>query len=76
MDQKGATMTFIVQSRRVVRKKMSLVLVSIPLERCAKGLEQYELVLCEGDELGTCASEKSRPLSGCVDIGLPVKPVY
>ena len=72
MDQKGATTTFMVQSRRVVRKKMSLVMVSILLERRAKMVEQYEWVLCEGDELGTCASGEHWPLSGCVEIGLPV----
>ena len=60
-----------VQSRRVFRKKLSLVMVSMSLERCAKWVEQYERALCEGDELGTCASGEDWPLSGCVDIGMP-----
>ena len=62
-----------VQSRRV-RKRMSKVMVSILLERYAKSVEAYEWVLCEGNELGSCASVEMWPLSGGVDIGMPGRP--
>ena len=48
-------------------------MVSMLLMCCAKSVEQYELVLCEGKKWGTCASVEIWPLSGCVDIGMPVE---
>lgn len=53
---------------------MSKVMVSILLERYAKSVEAYEWVLCEGNELGSCASVEMWPLSGGVDIGMPGRP--